>query len=220
MEDVTEGPLFYLFGLEVNRITVSTWCIMGFLTLLCLVLGRGLRLHPKGRRQIAVELIVDSLLGLLGSVIGSKKIARRYFPVLGSLFIIILISNYSGFIPGFKAPTSAWSYTLGLGLTVFVLTYIIGYRHHRLGYLKHYVKPMAIMIPLIIMEEIVRPLSLSLRLYGNIYGGETTVKSVSEISALILPIPFMCLELLFGFLQALVFTLLTATYLAGAFEGE
>lgn len=220
------GPLFHLFGLEVNSITVSSWGIMLLLTLVCFFLGRNLKAKPETRRQIAVELAVGTLIDFLGGVVGSREKAKTFFPILGSLFIIILISNYSGLLPGMgyvagmQAPTSSWSYTLGLGITVFVITYIVGFRKNGIGYLKHYIKPVAIMLPLVIMEEIVRPLSLSLRLFGNVYGEEVVVANISQLCPLIVPIPFMCLGLFFGFMQALVFTLLTSTYLVGALDGE
>lgn len=219
-------PLFHLFGLEVNSITTTTWGIMLFLTVLFFFLGRNLKQNPTGRKQVAVELAVDSLLEFLGGVVGSREKATRFFPVLGSLFIIILVSNYSGLIPGIghvpgmQAPTSTWSYTLGLSIIVFIMTYYIGFRHHGLGYFKHYIKPMVIMIPLILMEEIVRPFSLSLRLFGNVFAEETIVANISALCPLILPLPFMALGIFFGFMQALVFTLLTATYLVGAFDGD
>lgn len=219
-------PLFHLLGLEVNSITVTTWGIMIFLTILCYFLGRNLKLYPQGKRQVAVEYVVDGLLSFLGDVVGGRNKAERFFPLLGTLFIMILASNYSGLlpgmghVPGMQAPTSSWSFTLGLGITVFIMTYIVGFRYHGPGYLKHYIVPVAIMIPLTLMEEIVRPLSLSLRLYGNVYGEEVVVANISQLVPLIVPIPFMMLGLFFGFMQALVFTLLTSTYLVGAFEGE
>ena len=222
----SSGPLFHILSLEVNNITVTTWGIMIVLTILFFFLGRNLKESPTNRKQVAVELAIDSLLTFLGEVAGGKEKAKRFFPILGSLFIIILASNYSGLLPGMghvkgmQAPTSTWSYTLGLALTVFVMTFYVGFRHHKQGYLKHYIQPTAIMIPLVIMEEIVRPLSLSLRLYGNVYGEETVVANISNLVPLIMPIPFMFLGLFFGFMQALVFTLLTATYLVAAFEGE
>ncbi len=222
----SSGPLFNILGLEVNNITMTTWGIMVFLTILSFFLGRNLKENPTSRKQAAVELAIDSLLTFLGEVVGGKEKAKRFFPILGSLFIIILAANYSGILPGMgrvkgmQAPTSTWSYTLGLALVVFVMTFYVGFRHHKLGYLRHYIQPTVVMIPLVMMEEIVRPLSLSLRLYGNVYGEETVVANISNLAPLIAPVPFMFLGLFFGFMQALVFTLLAATYLVTAFEGE
>ncbi|MEG1107907.1 MAG: F0F1 ATP synthase subunit A [Oscillospiraceae bacterium] len=220
------GPLFHLFGLEVNSVTVTTWGIMVFLTIVFFILGRNLKQNPGGRKQVAVELAVDSIIGFLGGVVGSREKAQRFFPILGTLFVVILVSNYSGLIPGMghvpgmQAPTSVWSYSLGISAIVFVLTFIVGFRHHRLGYFKHYIKPVAIMIPLVLMEEIVRPFSLSLRLYGNVFAEETVVANIANLCPIGLPVPFMFMGIFFGFMQALVFTLLTATYLVGAFDGD
>jgi len=187
---------------------------------------RDLKIIPQKRSQITVELAVDTLMTFLGSIMGSKEKAMKYFPLLGSLFFIILISNYSGLLPGFghtpglQAPTSALSFTAALAIVVFFSTHIQGVRAKGLRYFKHFVDPHPLMLPLNLMEELVKPLSLSLRLYGNIYGEETLVASIFAMAPLFIPLPFMFLGIFFGFIQALVFTLLTATYLASATAGH
>jgi len=220
------GPLFSIMGLEVNSITTTTWGIMALLVLVCTLVTRDLKIIPQKRSQITVELAVDTLMTFLGSIMGSKEKAMKYFPLLGSLFFIILISNYSGLLPGFghtpglQAPTSALSFTAALAIVVFFSTHIQGVRAKGLRYFKHFVDPHPLMLPLNLMEELVKPLSLSLRLYGNIYGEETLVASIFAMAPLFIPLPFMFLGIFFGFIQALVFTLLTATYLASATAGH
>jgi F-type H+-transporting ATPase subunit a len=220
------GMLFNIFGLEVNSITTTTWAIMLILSLLCVTLTRNLKVVPEGKAQLVAELAVDTLMNFLASIMGSKEKARKYFPILGSLFLIILASNYAGLIPGaghtpgLQAPTSALSYTVALALVVFVITHIQGFKAHGFRYLKHFIEPNPLMLPLNLMEELVKPISLSLRLYGNIYGEETLVASIFAMAPLFIPLPFMFLGVFFGFIQALVFTLLTATYLASATAGH
>ncbi len=220
------GPLFSIMGLEVNSITTTTWGIMALLVLVCTLVTRDLKIIPQKRSQITVELAVDTLMTFLGSIMGSKEKAMKYFPLLGSLFFIILISNYSGLLPGFghtpglQAPTSALSFTAALAIVVFFSTHIQGVRAKGLRYFKHFIDPHPLMLPLNLMEELVKPLSLSLRLYGNIYGEETLVASIFAMAPLFIPLPFMFLGIFFGFIQALVFTLLTATYLASATAGH
>ena len=220
------GPLFSIMELEVNSITTTTWGIMALLVLVCTLVTRDLKIIPQKRSQITVELAVDTLMTFLGSIMGSKEKAMKYFPLLGSLFFIILISNYSGLLPGFghtpglQAPTSALSFTAALAIVVFFSTHIQGVRAKGLRYFKHFIDPHPLMLPLNLMEELVKPLSLSLRLYGNIYGEETLVASIFAMAPLFIPLPFMFLGIFFGFIQALVFTLLTATYLASATAGH
>lgn len=222
MASAEGSPLFEIFGLEISAVTTTTWAIMLVLTMVCLFLARSLKTISVTRRQLVAELAVDSLLGFLGSIMGSKEKARYYFPIVGSFFFIILASNYAGLLPGaghlrgFQAPTSAISYTAALALVVFFSTHFHGFRIHGIRYLKHFIDPHPLMLPLTIMEEMIKPLSLSLRLYGNIYGEETLVASIFAMVPLFLPLPFMFLGVFFGFIQALVFTLLTCTYLANS----
>jgi len=220
------GPLFKVLGLEVNSITTTTWAIMVVLTMGCLFLTRSLKEKPETKSQLIAELSVESLLNFLGSIMGSKEKARYYFPIVGSFFFIILASNYAGLlpgaghIPGFQAPTSAISYTVALALIVFFTTHFQGFRTHGIRYLKHFIDPHPLMLPLTLMEELIKPVSLSLRLYGNIYGEETLVASIFAMLPLFVPLPFMFLGVFFGFIQALVFTLLTCTYLASSTAHE
>lgn len=220
------GPILEFLGLEINSITTTTWAIMLVLTLVCLFLTRDLKEIPETKTQLIAELAVETLLDFLGSIMGSREKARYYFPIIGSFFFIILASNYSGLLPGaghiagFQAPTSAISYTAALALVVFFTTHFHGFRIHGIRYLKHFVDPHPLMLPLTLMEELIKPVSLSLRLYGNIYGEETLVASIFAMAPLFLPLPFMFLGVFFGFIQALVFTLLTCTYLAASTAEE
>jgi F-type H+-transporting ATPase subunit a len=152
---------------------------------------------------------------------GPQK-ARRYFPILATLFLFILISNWSGILPlaghvkGFAPPTSTLSVTAGLAVVAFITSVVAGLREKGVGYLKHFFQPFFLMFPLNLIEELVKPLSLSLRLYGNIFGEETVVAVLLGLFAPLTPVPMQLLGLLFGFIQALVFTTLTAIYIANA----
>ena len=137
----------------------------------------------------------------------------------GTLFLYIIISNYSGLLPlagelpGFQPPTGTLSCTVGLALVTFLATQYGGFKYHGVHYLGHFVKPVAPLLPLMLLEEVTHPLSLSLRLFGNIYGEETVLHQVSGLIPLGAPIVIMGLSLLFGFIQALVFTMLSAIYI-------
>lgn len=221
---VAEGPqvLFNILGLDVTSETTTMWGIMLLLAILSYLATRNMKRIPSGLQNV-MEYVVEGIIKLLSGIMGEER-AKKYLPLLGSLFIFILISNYSGILPGaghtpgFKAPTSNWSVTLGLALIVFMSVQYYGVKERGLKYFKHFFEPIPIMFPLNIIEQITRPLSLSLRLFGNIYGEEMVVAGLFALVPLILPLPMMLLGLLFGFIQAFVFTLLASIYIAEATE--
>jgi F-type H+-transporting ATPase subunit a len=198
------------------------WGIMLLLIIASYFATRNMKRIPTGIQNV-MEFAVESLINLLAGVMGEKR-AKRFLPLLGSLFLFILISNYSGILPGaghtpgLKAPTSNWSVTLGLALVVIVSVQIFGVRERGLSYFKHFFQPIPVMFPLNIIEQITRPVSLSLRLFGNVYGEEMVVAGLFALVPLFLPLPMMFLGLLFGFIQAFVFTLLATVYIAEATE--
>ncbi|MEG1585071.1 MAG: FoF1 ATP synthase subunit a, partial [Anaerovorax sp.] len=127
----------------------------------------------------------------------------------------------AGELPGLAAPTSSINFPAGLALIVFFATQIIGMReNHGIKYYKHLFTPFAFLFPLMLMEEFVRPLSLTLRLYGNIFGEESVTRSFFELVPLGLPIIMQALSVLMGLVQALVFALLAGIYISGAVEHE
>ncbi|HHV35573.1 MAG TPA: F0F1 ATP synthase subunit A, partial [Syntrophomonadaceae bacterium] len=198
----------------------TMWGIMLFMLLVFVVATRKLDKVP-GRFQCMVEYTVEALLNFFSGIMGREQ-ARRYFPLLATLFLFILISNWSGLLPfaghveGFRPPTSTLSVTAGLAVIAFVATQIAGFREKGLGYLKSFFQPFFIMFPLNLIEELVRPLSLSLRLFGNIFGEEMVVVVLLSMAPYFAPIPMQLLGILFGFIQALVFTTLTAIYISSA----
>jgi F-type H+-transporting ATPase subunit a len=122
----------------------------------------------------------------------------------------------AGHLPGLAAPTSTLSVTAGFALVVFFCTHFFGIKEKGLGYFKHFFQPVAFLFPLMIIEEFVRPLSLSLRLYGNIFGEEMVTAQLFSMAPFGVPIIMQLLGILMGLIQAFVFTLLTAVYIGGA----
>ncbi|MCR4440673.1 MAG: F0F1 ATP synthase subunit A [Peptococcaceae bacterium] len=214
--------LFSLFGLEVSSVVTTMWGLMLLITLLAYLATRKLEKVPESRLQNFMEFGLEAILGLLSQVMGKEKLAKRYFPLLASFFILILASNYSGLlpgaghIPGLQAPTSTLSVTAGFALVVFVSTHYYGVKTKGIKYFRHFIEPLPFLLPLNIIEEFVKPLSLSLRLYGNIFGEEMVVASLFALVPLFLPLPMMLLGVLFGLIQAFVFTMLAALYIATA----
>ena len=217
--------LIPLFGvLDITGEVVAMWIIIAVLTVICLIVRSVLRERP-GKFQNAVEAGVEALDHFFGDILGTEK-SRKYFCFLASLFIFILFSNYSGLIPGVgvtdyvKAPTSSFSVTIGLGLVAFVFLQYSGLRCGVKGYFKRFITPMVFMLPLLLLDEIVKPVSLSLRLFGNVFGEETVTDKLYEILPIGAPVIMMVLSVLFCALQAVVFTMLVSIYLGEATEIE
>lgn len=162
-------------------------------------------------------MLIDFFEGIMG-----EKRAKQYLPILCTFFLLILLSNYSGILPmaghlpGLAAPTSTISVTAGFAIVVFFCTHFFGIKEKGFGYFKHFLQPVAFLLPLMIIEELVRPLSLSLRLYGNIFGEEMVTAQLFQMAPFLVPLVMQALGLLMGLVQAFVFTLLTAVYLGGA----
>lgn len=221
-EHAAEGQkiLFKLLGLEVTSAVTTMWIVMAVIALLAWVGTRRLKKVPSGIQnflEFGVEFLMNFYAGILG-----RENAKRFIPFLMTMFMFILFSNYSGLFPGvghltgLQAPTSMLSVPAGFAITVFLATHIIGVREHGLHYFKRFGQPFIFFLPLNIIEEFVRPLSLCLRLYGNIYGEEMTIAVLLSLIPLAAPVPMMLLSVLMGFIQALVFTLLTAVYIGNA----
>ena len=210
--------LFKIFGfLDVTGEVVTMWIILAVITVLSLVVKKNLKERP-GKFQNIIETGVEYLDNFFSDTLGKKK-ARKYFTFLSSLFIFIIFSNYSGLIPGVglteyvKAPTASLSVTLGLGIVTFVFLQISGIKHNTMHYFKRFVSPMFFMLPLMLLDEIIKPASLALRLYGNIFGEETVTEELYHILPIGAPVVMMVLSLLFCALQAIVFTMLVSIYL-------
>lgn len=217
--------LFSLFGfLDVTGEVVAMWIIIAVILAISLIVKANLKERP-GKFQNIVETGVEYLDNFFSDALGHEK-SRKYFPFLASLFVFIIFANYSGLIPGVgltdyvKAPTSSFSVTLGLGIVTFLFLQISGLRAGVKHYFKRFVSPMFFMLPLMLLDEIIKPASLSLRLFGNVFGEETVTEKLYEILPIGAPVIMMVLSLLFCALQAIVFTMLVAIYLDEATEIE
>jgi F-type H+-transporting ATPase subunit a len=185
------------------------------------LLTRRLSVHRPSKTQAALELIVSALQNMVNGLIGPE--GPRYLPVVGTMFIYILVMNLSGVIPLWKSPTANLNVTLSLALIAFLYVQYHGIRANGLlGYLKHFVGEPLWMAPLNIlihvMGELARPVSLCFRLFGNIFGEDTVVAILIWLgAAFLIPVhfPMLLLVIFTSFVQAMVFTMLTCVYLAG-----
>ena len=183
----------------------------------------GLVPPPKFGLRNLFEVLADTVLGLMAGVMGEKA-AKRYLPLVGTLFIFILFSNLLGLIPGFLPPTETLKTNLALSISVFLLSHAFGVREHGLKYFKHFLGPIwwliPLMLPIELISHIARPVSLSMRLMGNIVGDHKLVGVFFGILPIVLPLPFMLMGVLVCVVQAVVFSLLTTVYISQAVAHE
>jgi len=217
-------PVFSPFGIDVMAQIFTMWFVMAFIILLSVLATRNMQKYPSGVQNL-MEFFVDALINLFDGIMGGKGKSKKYLPFLGSMFLLILVSNYSGLLPGagmfsaFMPPTNTLSVTLGLALCTFFATHYYGVKEKGISYFKHFIQPYPFFLPLNLLEEIVRPLSLSLRLFGNVYGEEMVAAVLFGLIPFFLPVPAQLLGVLFGGVQAFVFTLLSAIYIGTATAG-
>lgn len=209
--------------LAPTKTIYSMWIIMAAILLLSIIATRKLKEKP-GFLQNVAEIAVGGLLGFFGGVLGEKK-TRQYFPLLATFFILIIVCNYCGLLPGagelFTVPTSVLAVTAALSTISFVAIQSSGIKKHGLGkYLLTFFKPVAVLAPIMLIEQIIRPVSMALRLYGNIYGEELAANTLFGLFPVGLPIVMHVLSLLFCFIQAMVFTMLFAVFINEATEDE
>ena len=179
--------------------------------------GGGLIPESKMTYRNFFEIIAEKLYGLTESVMGHHE-APIYFPVIGSLFVFIVASNLVGLIPGLLPPTDNLNTTLALGLFVFIYYNVAGFKAHGMAYLKHFLGPILWLAPLMLIIEVAshifRPLSLALRLRGNIMGDHIVLGVFSSLVPYLLPVIFYGLGVFVAFIQAFVFCLMTMVYIS------
>jgi F-type H+-transporting ATPase subunit a len=163
------------------------------------------------------EILAEKLFGFCESILGQHD-AEKFFPVISSLFLFIFASNLFGLIPGFVPPTDNINTTLALGLFVYLYYNFQGLKENGLAYLKHFMGPVLFLAPLMIFLELVshlaRPLSLALRLRGNMMGDHAVLGVFLSITPYVIPVIFYVLGLFVAFVQAYVFCLLTMVYIS------
>lgn len=216
-----EEKIFYLFAfIPASPGAVLPWLITLFIGVACWYFSRNLSDESQEMGQHAMEYIYESLEGFVVTVVG-EKYAKELLPVLATIFIYIFASNILGLVPGLKSPTSLFSNCLGMALIVFIYTFYLGLSRHGLGYIKHFTGNIwwmaPLMLPIHIIGEISRPISLTLRLFGNIMGEDVVILVLTvALFPLLVPVPMLLMAIFTSLLQALVFTILSGVYLSGA----
>ena len=207
------------FAHEYQDVTHS-WFVIFLMLAGSIFLARGIKLLPS-KAQSFLEFTVSSLEDFMINITGPE--GKSFFPFISTIFLYILICNLIGLVPGFFSPTANYNTTLSLALLTFIYTHYLGIKYHGVKYIKHFLGPVPaiapIMLPIEIIGHLARVMSLTIRLFGNIFGKEKVLGILFALWGLYLvPLPIMVLGLLVSFVQALVFMLLATVYFAGAME--
>ncbi len=219
----------FTFGkYEFNMDTLVTmWLAMGFLIVVAFITTRKLSIFPT-----KIQLFFESILGMFWNLTDSlmPKTGRKHVPLIASLFLFIITANLMGQIPlkiihlkngEFASPTNDINVTAALAIIVLVYYISVGIYKRKFKFFLHDLKPISfLLMALELLDMVTRPLTLALRLFGNILAGECLIAAIMGICAYVLPLPFMLFELLVAVVQALVFSLLTTVYISSAIEEQ
>jgi F-type H+-transporting ATPase subunit a len=216
-----------LVGIPAEKHPWANWLVMELLvvTLIMIVVAlvrSRLSAENPGKLQHVFELIyqfISETISQVGVIHG-----ERFIYYIGTIFIFILSMNLIGLVPAFDSPTNVVYVTVGLAIPTFLYYNAVGFKAHGIGYLKQFMGPVAwlapLMIPIELISHFVRPLSLSVRLFGNMFAGEQVTGVFLQLTYLLIPIIFMLLHLFVALVQTYVFTLLTTIYIGGAMSEE
>lgn len=204
-------------GIAIPESVAVTWLIMAVLVMISILLTRNLNVVPVTRRQIFVEFCIEKAEGFFGEILGEH--GKRYIPYLSSVVLYIGCANLIGLF-GLKPPTKDLNVTAGLAVMSIVLIEYAGFHvKGAKGFLKSFSQPMAIITPINILEIVIKPLSLCMRLFGNVLGAFVVMELIKIIMPAFLPIPFsMYFDIFDGLIQAYVFVFLTSLFMKESME--
>lgn len=208
-------PLFG--GIPIAESVVVTWFIMAALTLLSICLVRNLKVENPGKKQQVLELAVGGLYGFFEDLIGEE--GKRYIPYLVSVAIYVGVANLIGLL-GVKPPTKDLNATAALAImSILLIEYASFHKKGLKGFIKSFAEPVPIIAPINILELFIKPLSLCMRLFGNVLGAFVVMELIKLVAAPIVPIPFsMYFDIFDGLIQAYVFVFLTALFIKESVE--
>lgn len=206
--------LFHLGPASISRPVVTTWAIMALLTAVSWF-GLRRRSIQAGTLQTVLETVVETLEAQIREII--RRDPWPYMPLLGTLFIFLVVANLSAVVPGMKPPTGHIETPAALAAIVFFSSHYFGIKSRGfLEYGRRYTRPNLLLLPLNVLSEITRTFSLMVRLFGNMMSHEFVIAIVMFLAGLFLPIPFMLLGILIGIIQAYIFSVLAAVFIGAA----
>lgn len=228
--------ILILGNFKISETVIVSWLIIGALALVSYFLTRDLKKVPTTKRQVFLEFAVGSLYKMVSDTMGEKLVKKmpNMAPYIGSLFIFFACSNLIGLL-GFRSPTTDIDTTLAWALITFFMIYFTGVKFNGIGYFKGLLEPIPLLLPLNIIGEIAKPISLTFRPFGNILGGAVIMALLYQflgwlssfipgigsipIGQLIIPVPLhLYFDLFAGILQSFIFIMLTMVFVGNAAE--
>ncbi|NMC35721.1 F0F1 ATP synthase subunit A [Candidatus Beckwithbacteria bacterium] len=241
---IAAEPVLHIGNIAITNSLLSTFFVLLFFVSITFAFSsKTITSFPKGKSlQNILEIICETLLSFYASIVGDKK-AKAFFPFLTTLFLFILISSWSGLLPGvgsvgikefhngeeilvpfFRAPTADLNTTIALAILGVAFTQYQGLRHLSIHYLKkffNFSNPMFTFVGLLeLISEFVKIISFAFRLFGNIFAGEVLLAVMSFLLPIVAPLPFLGLEIFVGLIQSLVFVMLVLVFTGGATEAH
>ncbi len=217
--EIAPCVVFTVGPLQVTSTVINTWAMMLLIGVAAFLIGRNLKVRP-GAIQNALEWLVEAIERLIRKMVGVED-TTIFLPAVGTLAFFIGTANLLSLLPGLQSPTPDINTPLAMALVVLCTVPYYGIRTRGLwGYLKHYVEPIFLMLPIEIASEIARTFSLTFRLFGNILGEEIITSILFIVMPLFVPVPVMLFSIFTGLLQAYIFTLLTCVYIGGAVKAH
>ncbi|MCB2078647.1 MAG: F0F1 ATP synthase subunit A [Novosphingobium sp.] len=211
-------PLFMIGPISITRPVVTSWAIIVVLALLSFFFASR-PLRRPGRLQSGIELVLGAIDHQISDVL--QRDPAPYRALVGTVFLFILVANWSSLIPGVEPPTATLETDAALALVVLASTVWFGIRTQGLrGYLRTFARPSWAMVPLNLLEQVTRAFSMIVRLFGNIMSGVFVIGIVLSLAGLLVPIPLMALDLLTGAVQAYIFAILSCVFIGAAVGGE
>lgn len=208
--------LFHVGPVPIAGVVVTTWFVMAIMVVGAWLGTRRMRVDA-GRWQAALEVVVETIGNQIREVI--QREPGPYMPLIGTLFLFVVIANLSAMVPGVSPPTAHLETDAALAGIVFLSVHAYGIATHGVrGYLKGFAKPNLLLLPLNVLGEITRTFSLMVRLFGNIMSHEIVIGVVLTLAGLLVPLPLMALAIVIGIVQAYIFTILATVFIGAAVE--
>lgn len=196
--------------------------VVGFMVVLFGYLRARLSVDNPGKTQHTFELAYEFFHASTEEAAGHEGL--KYLPFFGTIFLFVLFLNLIGLFPFFESPTMYPSVPLGLALVVFIFYHFTGIREHGFGYIKQFMGPVPalilLMLPIELISHMARPLSLTVRLFANMFAGETVYLTFITLTKVLIPVVFIGLHMFVSLLQAYIFMLLAMVYVGGAVSHE
>lgn len=235
--------IFSLGNFPVTNSLILSVIVLFGLAAFAILINRKLTFVP-GKLQSMAEIVLEGIMDFMDTILGNRKVTEQYLPLVGTIFFFVLLSNWSGLIPGLgalgltevsdvsgkeifvpllRAPSSDLNFTLALGIIAILSVNVLGVA--AIGIRKHLHKffnfssPVMFFVGILeLVSEFVKMISLAFRLFGNVFAGEVLLLVIGMLAPYVLPMPFLAMEIFVGFIQALIFSVLTLVFINMAVE--